>query len=122
MTIQGALTILMYALAPFLWLIVAGVGLLVIVQLIARLRGYAALRYRCLGANLASLAVGLSGLWWIPAFTNSRLAYVATIFDWVALIGAVVGLAVAAWLVLHPLSYLVRGQRQARAGRALPRG
>ncbi|WP_302139407.1 hypothetical protein [Halomonas alkalicola] len=122
MTIQGALTILMYALAPFLWLIVAGVGLLVIVQLIARLRGYAALRYRCLGANLASLAVGLSGLWWIPAFTSSRLAYVATVFDWVALIGAVVGLAVAAWLVLHPLSYLVRGQRQARAGRALPRG
>ena len=117
MTIQGALTILMYALAPFLWLIVAGLVVLVAVQLAARLRGYAALRYRCLGANLASLAVGLSGLWWIPAFTNSKLGYVATVFDWVALIGAVIGLAVAAWLVLHPLSYLVRGQRRVQAHR-----
>ncbi len=112
MTIQGAFTILMYALAPFLWLIVAGVMVLVAVQLAARLRGYGALRYRCLGANLAALAVGLSGLVWIPAFTNSQLGYVATAFDWVSMIGAVVGLAVSAWLVLHPLSYLVRGQRQ----------
>ena len=111
MTIQGALTILMYALAPFLWLIVAGVGVLVIAQLVARLRGYRTLHYRCLGANLAALAIGLSGLWWIPLFTHSRLAYVATLFDWVAMIGAVIGLAVAAWLVLHPLSYLVRGPR-----------
>ncbi|EWH03315.1 hypothetical protein [Halomonas sp. BC04] len=111
MTIQGALTILMYALAPFLWLIVAGLALLVVIQLVARLRGYRALAYRCLGANLAALAVGLSGLWWIPAFTNSRLAYVATAFDWVALIGAMVGLAIAAWLVLHPLSYLLRGRQ-----------
>lgn len=113
MTIQGALTILMYALAPFLWLIMAGVAALVAVQLVARLRGYGALRYRCLGANLAALAVGLSGLVWIPAFTNSSLGFVMTAFDWVAMIGALVGLAVAAWLMLHPLSYLVRGQRQA---------
>ncbi len=113
MTIQGAFTILMYALAPFVWLIVAGVVVLVAVQLVARLRGYAALGYRCLGTNLVAVAVGLSGLWWIPAFTNSQLGYVTTAFDWVAIIGAVVGLAIVAWLVLHPLSYLVRGQRQA---------
>ncbi|WP_299315795.1 hypothetical protein [uncultured Halomonas sp.] len=113
MTIQGAFTILMYALAPFLWLIVAGVVVLVAVQLIARLSGYRTLGYRCLGANLAALLVGLSGLWWIPAFTNSQLGYVATAFDWVAMMGAVIGLAIAAWLVLHPLSYLVRGKRQA---------
>lgn len=122
MTIQGALTILMYALAPFLWLILAGAAVLMAVQLLARLRGYRTLGYRCLGTNLAALLAGLSGLWWIPAFTNSRLAYVATVFDWVAMIGAVIGLTIAAWLVLHPLGYLVRGQRQARAGRALPRG
>ena len=113
MTIQGTLTILMYALAPFVWLIVAGVVLLVAVQLVARLRGYRTLRHRCKWANLASLAVGLTGLWWIPAFTNSQLGYVATAFDWVAMIGAVIGLAIAAWLVLHPLGYLVGGKRQA---------
>ncbi|GEM_PF-747156 len=111
MTIQGALTILMYTLAPFLWLIVGAAGVLVVVQLVAHLRGYRIFHYRCLGANLAALAVGISGLWWIPLFTNSRLTYVATLFDWVAMIGAVVGLAIAAWLVLHPLSYLVRAPR-----------
>ncbi|MBD3896375.1 hypothetical protein IEI94_10980 [Halomonas sp. ML-15] len=115
MTIQGALTILIYALAPFLWLIVAGVALLVTIQLVARLRGYRTFSYRCLGANLAALAAGLTGLWWIPAFTNSQLAYVVTAFDWVALIGAVIGLAIAAWLILHPLSYLLRGRRLAAA-------
>jgi hypothetical protein len=109
MTISGVITILMYALAPFLWLIVAGLALLIGVQLIARLRGYRALAYRGLGANLAALAAGLSGLWWIPAFTHSRLAYVATLTDWATLIGAMVGLTIAAWLILHPLSYLVRG-------------
>lgn len=112
MTIQGVLTILMYALAPFLWLIVVGVSLLAAIQLVARLRGYKALYYRCLGANLAALSVGLSGLWWIPFFTHSRLAYVATTFDWVALVGAMFGLTIAAWLVLHPLSYLLRGNRK----------
>ncbi|MFO8045666.1 MAG: hypothetical protein R6U30_07320 [Halomonas sp.] len=118
MTIQSALTILMYALAPFIWLIVAGLAVLVIVQVSARLRGYRTLHYRCLGANLASLAVGLSGLWWIPAFTNSQLSYVATAFDWVAMIGAIIGLTIAAWLVLHPLSYLVRAPRYVRVREA----
>ncbi|MFY0989870.1 hypothetical protein [Halomonas sp. C05BenzN] len=111
MTVSGALTILMYALAPFLGLILGALAVLIGVQLIARLRGYRALQYRCLGANLAALAVGLSGLWWIPLFTHSRLSYVATVFDWAAMIGAVIGLAIAAWLVLHPLSYLVRRPR-----------
>ncbi|SDL26444.1 hypothetical protein SAMN05192555_103224 [Franzmannia pantelleriensis] len=113
MTIQGALTILIYALAPFLWLIVAGIALLATIQLVARLRGYRTFGYRCLAANLAALAVGLAGLWWIPVFTNSQLAYVVTVFDWVALIGAVIGLAIPAWLILHPLSYLLRGRRLA---------
>ncbi|MFC2990566.1 hypothetical protein [Halomonas tibetensis] len=111
MTIQGALTILMYALAPFLWMIVGAGGVLVVVQLVARWRGYQTLQYRCLGANLAALAVGLSGLWWIPVFTHSQLGYVATAFDWVAMIGAIIGLTIAAWLVLHPLSYQVRARR-----------
>ncbi|MBB3331497.1 apolipoprotein N-acyltransferase [Halomonas campaniensis] len=118
MTIQGALTILMYALAPFLWWILGALAVLVLVQLVARLRGYRALHYRCLGTNLASLAVGLSGLWWIPAFTHSKLGYVATAFDWVAMIGAVIGLTIAAWLVLHPLSYLVRAPRYVSLGDA----
>ncbi|MCE8037516.1 MAG: DUF5368 family protein [Halomonadaceae bacterium] len=110
MTITGALTILWYALAPFLWLMAAGVALLVAVQVLAHLRGYRILGYRCLAANLAAIAAGLSGLWWIPLFTHSRLAYVASVFDWIALIGALAGLAAVAWLLLHPLSYLLRSR------------
>jgi hypothetical protein len=44
--------------------------------------------------------------------TSSRLAFVATVTDWAALIAAALGVALIAWLVLHPLSYLIRGRRQ----------
>ncbi|MCE8017621.1 DUF5368 family protein [Halomonas sp. MCCC 1A17488] len=115
MTMTGILTILMYALAPFLWLIVTSVVLLLTVQLLAHLRGYRILGYRCLGANLAAIAVGLTGLWWIPLFTHSRLAYVASVFDWIALIGALFATAILAWLVLHPLSFLLRGKSASSA-------
>lgn len=108
MTITGALTILWFALAPFLWPIAVGVVLLVAVQGLAHLRGYRILGYRCLAANLAAIAVGLSGLWWIPLFTHSRLAYVASVFDWIALVGALIGLTAVTWLLLHPLSYLLQ--------------
>ncbi|MDX5375931.1 MAG: DUF5368 family protein [Halomonas sp.] len=110
MTMTGILTIMMYALAPFLVWIVSGLILLGGLQTLAHLRGYRILRYRYLGANLAAVAVGLSGLWWIPLLTHSRLAYVASPFDWIALVCALFGTAVVAWLVLHPLSFLLRSQ------------
>lgn len=110
MTVTGILTILMYALAPFIGWLASGLVLLVGLQALAHLRGYRILRYRCLGANLAALVAGVSGLWWIPLFTHSRLAYVASPFDWIALVCALLGTAVVAWLVLHPLSFLLRSQ------------
>jgi len=112
MSIAGVLTILWYALAPFLWLIVAGLALLETIQAVAHLRGYRLFAYRCLGANLAALAVGLSALWWIPLLTRSQLAYIATVFDWVALLAAVFGVMLVAWLLLHPLSFLLRGAKR----------
>ncbi|MBF8223151.1 hypothetical protein [Halomonas sp. 328] len=111
MTLSGVITILMYALAPFAWLIVLGLAVLLGVQLVAHLKGYRLFAYRCLGANLVALMIGLSTLWWLPLATHSRLAYVATVTDWVALIGAAIGVGMLAWLVLTPLSYLVRGRR-----------
>lgn len=112
MSIAGVLTILWYALAPFIWLIVASLAVLVAIQAIAYLRGYRLFTYRCLGANFAALAVGVSALWWIPLFTRSQLAYVATWFDWVALLGAAFGVMLVAWLLLHPLSFLLRGAKR----------
>lgn len=118
MTVEGALTILMYALAPFTWLLMAGLVVIVTIQLLAHLRGYRLLGYHSLPAGLAAIAIGLSGLWWIPPFTHSRLAYVTSVFDWVAMAGAVVGLALVAWLLLHPLSYLLQPRSQPRQGGA----
>lgn len=114
MTVTGALTILMYALAPFLWVIVAGLLLLGGIQIVAHLRGYRIHAHHCMAANIAAIAVGLTGLWWIPLLTHSRLAYVTSVFDWIALSGAVIGLALVAWLLLHPLSYLLRAGQTSR--------
>lgn len=112
MSIAGVLTILWYALAPFIWLIVAGLMLLVAIQTIAHLRGYRLFAYRCLGANFAALVVGVFAFWWVPLLTRSRLAYVTTLFDWVALLGAVFSVMLVAWLLLHPLSFLLRGAKR----------
>lgn len=111
-SLAGILAVLSYAIPPFLPLILAVLALLAVTQLIAHLRGYRLASYRCTPAALVALLAGLSALWWLPALTSSRLAFVATATDWAALIAAALGVALIAWLVLHPLSYLVRGPRQ----------
>ena len=114
MTFTGALTILGFALMPYLWLLVALLIALVGVQTLARLRGYL-LRQFAKGSSLAlAVVVGLSGLLWIPAFTHSRLAYVASAFDWIAMLGALLGLAVLAFVLLHPALYLLSGSSAQR--------
>lgn len=111
MTLSGILTILMYALAPFWWPIAAGTLTLAALHLLARRRGYRIRAYRCPGASLAALAAGVSALWWAPAVTHSRLTYVNSAFDWAAMIAVIIGVALIAWLVLHPLGYLLRGRQ-----------
>ncbi|MDR5899887.1 hypothetical protein QC823_12905 [Halomonas vilamensis] len=108
MTFYGALTILMYAIAPYAWWLVAGAVFLVILHIVAYLRGYQITHYRCNGALIVSGLVGLSAIAWIPMMTNSQLSYIATASDWVALISGVVGIFILAYLLLHPASYLVR--------------
>lgn len=110
MTIASILTIVQYALAPYLWLIVLAAVVLLGAQVIARLGGYRYLRHKSAVANGLALVAGLSGLAWIPAFTHSQLAYVATTFDWVVMIAAIIGVAIFALLVFHPLSYLLRAR------------
>ncbi|WP_163574187.1 hypothetical protein [Halomonas faecis] len=109
-TLSGILAVLANALPPFLPLILAMVALLITVQLIGHLRGYRLVNHHCQLTAIVSLLVGISTLWWLPWLTHSRLAFVATLTDWAALIVAALGVAIVTWLVLHPLSYLVRGQ------------
>lgn len=108
MTFSGALTILMYTITPYAWWLIAGAAVLIVVHIGAYLRGYQMTQYRCNAALIASILIGLSAIAWLPIMTNSQLSYVATAFDWVALIGGVVGIFVLAYLILHPASYLIR--------------
>ena len=110
MSISSILTVLMYALEPFAWLIVAGVVILLAVHLLAYMRGYQITQYRCLLATGVAALIGLSAFFWVPWLTNSEFTYISTVFDWVAAIGSIIGAFVVAFLLLHPLSYLVRGQ------------
>jgi len=111
-SLTGIFAVLSFAVQPFLPLILAVLAVLVIVQLIARRRSYRSGTYRYFPAAIMALLVGLSTLWWLPALTYSSLAFVTTLIDWTALIAAALGVALVTWLVLHPLSYLIRGPRQ----------
>ncbi|EHJ94590.1 hypothetical protein [Vreelandella boliviensis] len=107
MTITGSVTILMFALAPYIWFIVTGVVMVVGLHLLAYLRGYQIAHHRSLFAILLAALVGLTAFVWVPWLTHSTLGYVATVFDWVALTGAAIATFVVALIVLHPLSYLI---------------
>lgn len=108
MSLISVLTIIQYAIAPYLWLLLAALTILVAAQLAARILGYRFGRHHSAIAVILALGTGLSGLIWIPWMTHSRLIHVATLFDWVVMIAAVIAVAVAALLVLHPLSFLIR--------------
>ena len=107
MSIGGMLTILMYALAPFIWLIIIGLVIIIGLHLLAYLRGYQVTHHRSHLATLFALLIGLTAILWVPWFTHSTLGYVATVFDWVALVGAAAATFVIALIILHPLSYLI---------------
>ncbi|MBR2515348.1 MAG: DUF5368 family protein [Halomonas sp.] len=107
MTIAGAITILTYALAPFMWLLIIVVIVVTGLHLLAYLRGYQITRYRHRRTTLLALIIGLTAIIWVPWLTHSSLGYVATLFDWVALLGAAAATFLVALLILQPLSYLI---------------
>lgn len=107
MSIDGMLTILMYALAPFKWLLIMGLIVIIALHLLTYLRGYKITHHRSRLTNLLALLIGLTAILWVPWLTHSTLGYVATVFDWIALIGAAAATSVIAFIILHPLSYLI---------------
>ncbi|MGM0832093.1 DUF5368 family protein [Halomonas qinghailakensis] len=111
MTLTGIITILMYALAPFIWLMLAAAVIIVGLHLFAYLRGYQITHHRSVLALLLAGLVGLTAFVWVPWFTHSTLDYVATVVDWVALTGAAIATFIVALIVLHPLSYLISDRR-----------
>lgn len=44
--------------------------------------------HKCTPAAIVALLAGLSAVWWLPALTHSRVVFVTTVVDWLALIAA----------------------------------
>ncbi|WP_346795414.1 hypothetical protein R5M92_08195 [Halomonas sp. Bachu 37] len=114
-SLTSILAVLSHALPPFLPLILSLVAALLTVQLIARLRGYRTGSHHCRPAGAAALLAGITSLWWVPMLSSSRLEFVTTATDWAALITVALGIVLASWLFLHPLSYLIRRPRHSRS-------
>ncbi len=110
-SLDGIFAVLSNAIPPFLPLILTALAVLIIVQLFARRRSYHLRAHRCIPTTIVALLTGLSAVWWVPVLTHSRLAFVTTAVDWLALIAAASGVALLTWLVVHPISYLVRRPR-----------
>lgn len=107
MSIGGMLTIMMYALAPFMWLLIIGFIVTIGLHLLAYLCGYQITHHRSHLATLLAIFLGLTSIIWVPWLTDSTLNYVATTFDWIALTGAAVATFTIALTILNPLSYLI---------------
>ena len=99
MSIEQILVVMLYTLKPYLWLIVLALVLLAATWLSGRGR---AGRHSTLLLPVSLIAGVITALA-APALTGSKLAYVATPADWVALIGIGFGAALYCWLLLAPL-------------------
>lgn len=106
MTIFGTLLVVWYSMQPWLWLIALMLAVLLLVQFIARMRGYKFNVSGGKGAFILPLVIMLIAIWAIPWHTQSHLVYVSTWVDWLNLIAATLGLGMYSWLVLHPVCYL----------------
>lgn len=106
MTLSGILTVLWFALKPWLWLIILALVVLVAAQLAGRRKGYRCLSTQGRFAWIFGPILGLIAFFVLPSFFNSQMGYVQTSIDWLALIGGSLAVAVYALMVLRPLCHL----------------
>lgn len=99
MTLQAILVVMLYSIKPYLWLLI----LLVLALMLSWGLGWKRRGTVSAGLIPLSLACGILAALLAPAITGSRLAYVATAADWVALVGVGIGAAIYAYLLLRPL-------------------
>lgn len=103
MTFAGVMTIILYSLKPYWWLLL----LLLIPLVLAQALGWKKRGPRPGWLYLISLLAGIAAALLAPAVTNSKLSYVATMTDWLSLLAVAVGAALYTFLLLCPL---VRGR------------
>lgn len=99
MTFAGVMTIILYSLKPYWWLLL----LLLIPLVLAQALGWKKRGPRPGWLYLISLLAGIAAALLAPAVTNSKLSYVATMTDWLSLLAVAVGAALYTFLLLCPL-------------------
>lgn len=110
MSLTGILTVIWYTVQPLLWLISLALVVLLVAQLAGWVKGYRIRNTRQGLSWLIAIALGIVALLLAPAVTGSQLSMVATVFDWVGLIGLAIGVTIYSWLVINPLIYLTGKQ------------
>lgn len=99
MTIQQVLFVIAYSIQPYLWLI----AMALVALLAAFLMGSVRRGQLSPQAYPLAAAVGVVTALLAPTLTGSRLVYVATITDWLALTAVGIGTACYTLLLLWPL-------------------
>lgn len=106
MTLAGILTILWYAIKPWLWLIILALVVLIAAQVAGRRKGYRCLSTQGKFAWIIGPLLGVLAFFTLPGLFNSQMAYVNIGFDWLALIGGSLAVTVYSLMVLRPLCHL----------------
>jgi len=99
MTFAGVLTIILYSLKPYWWLLL----LLLIPLMLTQVTGWKKRGPRPGWLYLICILAGIGAALAAPALTQSKLSYVATTTDWLSLLAVAIGAALYAFLLLSPL-------------------
>jgi len=99
MTFAGVLTIILYSLKPYWWLLL----LLLIPLVLTQLTGWKKRGPRPGWLYLICILAGIGAALAAPTLTQSKLSYVATTTDWMSLLAVAIGATLYAFLLLSPL-------------------
>lgn len=115
MSIGAIVTVLWLAVKPWMWLIIPMLLVLSTAQVLGRVKGYFGLKSNCgIIPLIVAIIAGILAFFLLPWAYNSQWSYVQTTFDWVALVGGSIGVAIFAFLVVHPLAYYLRVRKAER--------
>ncbi|MBQ1783553.1 MAG: oxidoreductase [Gammaproteobacteria bacterium] len=106
MTFLGALVIVWYSIIPYWWLIAAMLSGLVLSYLLGRKRRDRPSPW----LYVVSIVAGVAAALLAPYMTQSRLLYVATTPDYIALMLIAIVAAFYSWLLLKPLFQSARNR------------
>lgn len=99
MTFEGVITIILYSLKPYWWLL----AVLLVPLVLTQLSGWKKHGPRPAFLYLLCAAAGIGAALLAPALTLSRLSYVATTTDWLSLLAVALGAALYSYLLLSPV-------------------